>query len=49
MCIYRIIPIIIPGLIFVQKAFYGELIFRGAYLPRGLLLEGILRFEMGWA
>ena len=47
---YRQIPIISPGLIFVQKAFLlglfsGELIFGGAYL----LLGGILRFKMGLA
>ena len=46
---YHKIPIISPGLIFVQKAvllslFSGELIFGEAYL-----LEGILRFKMGWA
>ena len=46
---YRKILIISPGLIFVQNAFLlglssGELIF-----GRGLLLEGILRFKMGWA
>ena len=44
---YRTIPIISPGLIFVQKVlllglFSGELISR-----RGLLSEGILRFKMG--
>ena len=48
--VYRKISIISPGLIFVQKdvllgLFSGELIFGGAYL----LLEGILRFKMGWA
>ena len=45
---YRKIPMISPGLIFVQKAFFGGLIFGGAYFRRGLLLEGILRFKMGW-
>ena len=51
---YSKIPIISPGVIFglfVQKAFLVglflvELIFGGAL---HLLLEGILRFKMGWA
>ena len=47
--IYRKIPIIRPGLIFVQKAVLLGLISGGAYFRRGLLLEGILRFKMGWA
>ena len=46
---YRKIPIISPGLIFVQKASLAELIFGGAYFRRGLLSEGILRFKMGLA
>ena len=47
---YRKIPIISPGLIFVQKAFnFAGLIFEGAYFRRDLLLNGILRFKMGWA
>ena len=46
---YRKIPIIRPGLMFVQKAFFAGLIFGGAWFRRGLLLEGILRFKMGWA
>ena len=45
---YCKIPIISPGLIFVQKAFFAGLIFGRAYFRRGLLLEGILRFKMGW-
>ena len=47
-CIYHKIPIINPGLIFVQKAVLPGLFFGGAYFWRGLLLEGILRFKMGW-
>ena len=45
----RKIPMISPGLVFVQKAFFAGLIFRGAYFLRGLLSEGVLRFKMGWA
>ena len=37
---YSKIPIISPGLMFVQK---------GGYFRRGLLFEGILRFKMSWA
>ena len=45
---HRKIPII--TLIFVQKAFlFAGLIFGRAYFRRGLLLEGILCFRMGWA
>ena len=40
--IYHKIPIISPGLIF------AGLIFGGTYVRRGLLLEGIFRFKMGW-
>ena len=43
------IPIISTGLIFVQKDFFAGLIFGEAYFRRGLLLEGILRFKMGWS
>ena len=48
-CIYSKIPIISPGLIFVQKAvlaglLLGELIVGGAYY-----LEEILCFKMVWA
>ena len=46
---YRKIPIVSPGLIFVQKAFLAGLIFGGAYFRSGLLSEGILHFKMGWA
>ena len=45
---YRKIPIISSGLIFVKMLFLG-VIFGGAYFPRGLSLEGSLRFKMGWA
>ena len=44
---YRKIPIISPGLMFVQKAVLLGFFFGGAYFRRGLLLEGILRFKMG--
>ena len=37
------------GLTFVQKAFLAGPIFGGAYFRRGLLLNEILRFKMGWA
>ena len=42
------IAIIIPGFVFVQSAFFGGLIFGGAYFQRGLLLEGILHFKTVW-
>ena len=45
----RKIPIISPGLIFVEKAFSLGLFSGGAYFWRGLLLKGILRFKLGWA
>ena len=46
---YSKIPIISPGLIFVQSFFAG-LIFGGAYsFAMSFLLEGILRFKMRWA
>ena len=41
--IYRKVPIISPGLMFVQKAVCW------ANFQRGLLLGGIFRFKMGWA
>ena len=37
----RKIPIISPGLTFIQKAFLADLIFRGDSFRSGLLLEGI--------
>ena len=46
------IPIISPGLIFVQKGCFPGLIFGGGgggNFQRGLLLEGILPFKMGLA
>ena len=51
---YHKIPIISPGILFVQKVlvvglFFGELIFGGLYYQKALLSEGILRFKMGWA
>ena len=46
-CRYRKIPIISPGLLFVQRVFLWTY-FREAYFRRGLFLEGILRFKMGW-
>ena len=46
--IYRKIPIISPGLIFVQKAFpVAGLIFGGAYFRRGLLSKGLFAFQNG--
>ena len=39
---YRKIPIISPGLIFLQKAVFAGLFFGGVYFRRGLLSEGIL-------
>ena len=41
-------PIISPRFI-CSKGFFAGLIFGAAYFRRGLLLEGILRFKMGWA
>ena len=32
-----------------SKSFFAGLIFGGPYFQRGLFLEGILRFKMGWA
>ena len=45
---YRKIPIISPGLMLVQKAFFVGLIFvgGGGYFRRGLLSEAILRFSV---
>ena len=40
---YCKIPIISPGLIFVDGLILG-----GAYFRRGLLLERILHFKIGW-
>ena len=37
-----------PGPLFVQKAFLMTLFWVGVGFRRGLLLEGILRFKMGW-
>ena len=45
---YRKIPIIILELTFVQKAFSSGPIFARAYFPKGLLLDGILRFKIVW-
>ena len=45
--IYRKIPIISPGRIFVQS-FLPGIIFGRAYFLRSSLLEGILRFKVGW-
>ena len=46
--IYRKILRISPGPTLVQKAFFAGLIFGGNYFWKALLLEGILRFKMGW-
>ena len=48
LAIYRKIPIISSGLIFVQKAFLQGL-FSGELILKGLSLEGILHFKMSWA
>ena len=45
---YHKIPIISPGLNICSKGFFAGLVLGGAYFRRGLLLEGILRFKMGW-
>ena len=46
---YPKIPLISPGLKFVQKAFSLGLYSGGAYYRRGLLLEGVLGFKMDWS
>ena len=47
---YRKIPIIRPGLIFVQRDFLvGLFQFGEACFWRILLSEGVLRFKIGWA
>ena len=47
--LYRKIPIISPGAYICSKGLFVEFIFGGAYFRRGVSLEGILRFKMGWA
>ena len=46
---YRKIPKISPGEYIFQKALFEGLIFRGAYIRRGLSTEGNLRFKIDWA
>ena len=43
---YRKIPKISPGEYIFQKALFEGLIFRGAYIRRGLSTEGNLRFKI---
>ena len=38
-----------PWAYICSKGVFAGLIFGRAYFRRGLLLEGILRFKMGWA
>jgi len=38
-----------PRGLYFSKAFFGGLIFGGAYIGRGLCTEGILRFKIDWA
>ena len=48
---YRKIPIISPGLIFVQKAFLLGLFFSGAYFSERLIIGRNFAFQnrLGWA
>ena len=38
-----------PWAYICSKGLFAGLIFGRAYFRRGLLLEGVLRFKMGWA
>ena len=38
-----------PRGLYFSKAFFGGLIFGGAYIRRGLCTEGNLRFKIDWA
>ena len=46
---YRKIPKISPEAYIFQRPFFGEPIFGGAYIRRGLSTEGNLRFKIDWA
>ena len=46
---YRKIPKIRPRGLYFSKALFEELIFGGAYVRRGLSMEGNLRFKIDWA
>ena len=46
---YRKIPKISPGAYIFQRPFFEGLIFGGAYIRRGLSVEGNLRLEIDWA
>ena len=46
---YRKIPKISPGAYIFLKALFEELIFGGAYIRKGLSMEGNLRFKIDWA
>ena len=47
--IYRKIQEKKPGAYIFQRPFFEELIFGGAYIQRGLSIEGNLRFKIDWA
>ena len=46
---YRKIPKISPGAYIFQRPFLMGLIFGGAYIRRGLSMEGNLGFKIDWA
>ena len=46
---YRKIPKISPRGLYFSKALFEGLIFGGAYVRRGLSMEGNLRFKINWA
>ena len=46
---YRKVPKNKPGGLYFSKALFEGLIFGGAYIRRGLSMEGNLRFKINWA
>ena len=46
---YRKVPKNKPGGLYFSKALFEGLIFGGAYIRRGLPMEGNLRFKIDWA
>ena len=46
---YRKIPKISPGAYIFQRPYLGGLFFGGAYIRRGLYMEGNLLFKIDWA
>ena len=46
---YRKIPKISPGAYIFQRPFLRSFFFGGAYIRRGLSMEGNLRFKIDWA